>query len=116
MQKLSLAIALPFLALYLQSTATVWIGYFALQEKIAAHCENKSTPTCSGKCQIKKIEEKTTSDTVVQIFIPDVSEFLPKKVSDASSIHAHALSFPTFSDSLFPYGHKGEVFRPPISI
>lgn len=114
MRKTSFAIILTFLALYLQSNATVWIGYFALQEEIAKYCENKSNAACSGKCQVQKLETQTSSDTLVQVSIPEVSEFLTKIVSPIPFIQAHTLSFRISSDSLFPHGHESEVFRPPI--
>lgn len=114
MQKTSLAIILTFLALYLQSNATVWIGYFALQEEIAKHCENKSNAACSGKCQVQKLETQVSKDTLVQVSIPEVSEFLTKIVSSIPFIQTQMLSFRTSSDSLFPHGHKSEIFHPPI--
>ena len=114
MQRTSLAICLAFLALYLQSNATVWIGYFVLQEEIAMYCENKSNAACSGKCQVQKIETETHSSMLVQVSTPDVSEFLLKAISAISSAHTDALRFQFFSEPLFPHTYKSEVFRPPI--
>ncbi len=115
MRKVSFAIILVFLALYLQSSATVWIGYFALQEEIAKHCENKSNADCAGKCQVQKIETETHANALVQVSIPDVSEFLPKKNSSVFFTDANVRSFFIFSERSLPHGYDTEVFRPPIS-
>ncbi|MFQ3597668.1 MAG: hypothetical protein SNJ55_07335 [Chloroherpetonaceae bacterium] len=115
MRKTSLAIILAFLGLYLQSHATVWIGYFMLQDEIAKYCENKSNAACSGKCQVQKVEARKNNDTLVQVSIPDVSEFLPKHMSACPFIDAKMLTFQISSEPLFPHGYKSGVFRPPIS-
>ncbi len=118
MKLFSFAIILASLALYLQSHATVWLGYFALQEEIAKHCENKSNAACNGKCQAKKIEEKTHSEsprsTSVQVNIPDLSEFLVKTSPDLRLVTTHLLHFSTSPDCLLAQGHARQIFRPPI--
>ncbi len=116
MRKVSFAIILAFLGLYLQSHATVWISYFMLQDEIAKYCENKSNAACSGKCQVQKVEARKNNDTLVQVSIPDVSEFLPKTVLAVFSIHAEEHSFHIFLEPLFPHGYKSKVFRPPIFV
>lgn len=111
----SVIIVLGFLALYLQSSATVWMGYFMLQEKIAAYCKNKSNPACSGKCQVQQLETQTNNDQPVQVSIPDVSEFLPKLFLIILPIQAEEHSFQVFLEPMFLHGYKSRVFRPPIS-
>ncbi len=119
MKQFSFAIIFAALALYLQSHATVWLGYFALQEEIAKYCENKSNADCNGKCQAKKIEEKTHSDsprgTSVQVSIPDLSEFLIKKSPVLSLVTTHLLHFNPSHDCPLTQGHARQIFRPPIS-
>lgn len=119
MQKFSFAVIITFLTLYLQSSTTVWVAYFALQEEIIKYCENKSNAACAGKCQIQKIESQVESqkqsDTSVQVNIPHISEFLPKTFSIPLLIHTSLLSFPICSDLFFPSGYENTVFRPPIS-
>jgi len=119
MKQVSFAIIFAALALYLQSHATVWLGYFALQEEIAKYCENKSNADCNGKCQAKKIEEKTHRDsprgTSVQVSIPDLSEFLVKKSPDLSLVTTHLHRFNIPHAVPLTQGHARQIFRPPIS-
>jgi hypothetical protein len=119
MKRVSFTIIFAALALYLQSQATVWVGYFAFQEVIATYCENKSNPDCNGKCQVQKIEEKTHRDspsgTSVQVSIPDLSEFLVKKSPDLCLVTTHLHCFNIPRAVPLTQGHARQIFRPPIS-
>jgi len=119
MKQISFAIIFAALALYLQSQATVWVSYFAFRQVIATYCENKSNPDCNGKCQAKKIEEKTHSDspsgTLIQVSIPDLSEFLVKKSPDLSLVTTHLHCFNIPRAVPLTQGHARQIFRPPIS-
>jgi hypothetical protein len=120
MKRVSFTIIFAALALYLQSQATVWVGYFAFQEVIATYCENKSNPDCNGKCQAKKIEEKTHRDspsgTLIQVSIPDLSEFLVKKSSVLFLLTAQPLRFYISCHAPLAQGFSRQVFRPPTSV
>jgi hypothetical protein len=119
MKRVSFTIIFAALALYLQSQATVWVSYFAFRQVIATYCENKSNPDCNGKCQAKKIEEKTHSDsprgTSVQVSIPDLSEFLVKKSPDLCLVTTHLHCFNIPHAVPLTQGHARQIFRPPIS-
>jgi hypothetical protein len=116
MKRVSFTIIFAALALYLQSQATVWVGYFAFQEVIATYCENKSNPDCNGKCQVQKIEDKTSTRTLIQVSIPDLSEFLVKKSPDLSLVTTHLLHFNISPDCSLTQGHARQIFRPPTSV
>lgn len=115
MHRSLLVISLFSLSLYLQSNATVWLGYYALQEEIAAHCENKSNADCSGKCQVKKLETQSEGGALVPIHIPDISEFIVKTFALFSEPLSSAVSFVSLERWRFLEGLSPSVFRPPIS-
>jgi hypothetical protein len=116
MKRVSFTIIFAALALYLQSQATVWVGYFAFQEVIATYCENKSNPDCNGKCQVQKIEDKTSTRTLIQVSIPDLSEFLVKKSSVLFLLTAQPLRFYISCHAPLAQGFSRQVFRPPTSV
>lgn len=102
-------------AVFTEQRVTVWVGYFALQEQIAKYCENQSNESCSGKCQVKKIEDRTNERTLIQVSISDISEFLIDHSFALSPAVTHSLCYTVFNPPIFIEGYCQSVFRPPIS-
>lgn len=106
---------LSVLALYLESNATIWASYYALQDEIAKHCENRTSADCNGKCQMKKVEQTNPDAPLLQINAPEVSEFLIKKILVPEPFVSHTLKFYLQIYANLSEAAASELFRPPIS-
>lgn len=65
---------------YVLSTPIIWATYYLFKDYIIEkYCENKETPTCSGKCHMMKVEREAPKDKdtpKIEVRTPEMFPFL----------------------------------------
>jgi len=116
MRKLVSIALLVLLALQFNAAALLWVGYSTFaHDYFVSQCENPTSVTCNGHCQVEKAEKKATQTEKGSVPSLNFAKIQPIVVTASSEqlvVFEKKLEFPNETPSLLS-GISPKLILPP---